>query len=245
MAEIEKKCEPTNGTAKVVNALQDFMEIVTRDFMEDRQSILEDESEIKQGFTNLNVSMIMDTSWREKFIWLHLLLTMKDSAMGVPINLDARRSPLDEGNNFLVRLGVGPDDEGTLKARMDDIRLWASFRGQTLARTVRGMMYYRQALIQQCHEDMLNDQADLGREEAAWSNAIADTKFTYVVSCQLYGIHKASKDPREKSLYENILHLMYPALRVAYIDEKEIHSTNGKIEKQYYSVLVKGDDEKS
>ncbi|KAL6607954.1 hypothetical protein ACP70R_041017 [Stipagrostis hirtigluma subsp. patula] len=319
MAEIEKvnatlanllqlmaKSEPTNGTAdgKIVNALQDFMEIVTRDFMKDRQSILKDESERKQSFTNLNMNLIMDTSWREKFIRLHLLLTMKDAAMDVPINLDARRritffgnslfmkmpkaprvqdmisfsvlTPYyneevlyssyelnrknedgisilfylqkiypDEWDNFLERVGVDPDDEETLKARMDDIRLWASFRGQTLARTVRGMMYYRQALKLQCHEDMINDQADLSGEEAAWSNAIADAKFTYIVSCQLYGMHKASKDPREKNLYENILNLMltYPALRVAYIDEKEVHLPNGKIEKQYYSVLVKGDDE--
>ncbi|KAL6621225.1 hypothetical protein ACP70R_033657 [Stipagrostis hirtigluma subsp. patula] len=287
MAEIEK----VNAT--LANLLQ---------LMAKKPSILKDESERKQSFTNLNMNLIMDTSWREKFIRLHLLLTMKDAAMDVPINLDAHRRITFFGNslfmkmpkaprvqdmisfsvltpyyneevlyssyelnrknedgisilfylqkiypedNFLERVGVDPDHEETLKARMDDIRLWASFRGQTLARTVRGMMYYRQALKLQCHEDMINEQADLGGEEAAWSNAIADAKFTYIVSCQLYGMHKASKDPREKNLYENILNLMltYPALRVAYIDEKEVHLPNGKIEKQYYSVLVKGDDE--
>ena len=51
-------------------------------------------------------------------------------------------------------------------------------------------------------------KADLGGVEAARSKAIADIKFTYVVSCQLYGVHKASKDSREKGLYENILNLM-------------------------------------
>jgi callose synthase len=35
----------------------------------------------------------------------------------------------------------------------------------------------------------------------------------------------------------------YPALRIAYIDEKEEPLPNGKLEKHYYSVLVKGDDE--
>jgi callose synthase len=35
----------------------------------------------------------------------------------------------------------------------------------------------------------------------------------------------------------------YPALRIAYIDEKEVPLPNGKMEKQYYSVLVKGNDE--
>lgn len=27
------------------------------------------------------------------------------------------------------------------------LRLWASFRGQTLARTVRGMMYYQRCVV--------------------------------------------------------------------------------------------------
>ncbi|KAG2598189.1 hypothetical protein PVAP13_5KG302007 [Panicum virgatum] len=300
------KSEPINGAEerKIVNALQDFMEITTRDFMKDGQSISKDEDERKQSFTNLNMDMIKDGFWREKFVRLHLLLTMKDSAMDVPTNLDARRritffanslfmkmpraphvhdmisfsvlTPYyneevlyssyelnrknedgisilfylqkiypDEWNNFLERIGVDPDDEAAVKGHMDDIRLWASYRGQTLARTVRGMMYYRRALELQCYEDMINDEADLGGEEAARSKAIADIKFTYVVSCQLYGVHKASKDSREKGLYENILNLMltYPALRIAYIDEKELQLPNGKIEKQYYSVLVKGDDE--
>jgi hypothetical protein len=42
---------------------------------------------------------------------------------------------LDEWSNFLERIGVEPDDEAAVKGRMDDIRLWASYRGQTLART--------------------------------------------------------------------------------------------------------------
>ncbi|TVU33971.1 hypothetical protein EJB05_15790, partial [Eragrostis curvula] len=318
MAEIGKVCatlakllqllksEPINGSAdrKIVNALQDFMEITTRDFMKDGQSILKDENERKQSFTNLNMNMIKEDFWREQFTRLHLLLTMKDSAMDVPRNLDARRrmtffanslfmkmpkAPIvhdmisfsvltpyyneevlypahelkkknedgisilfylqkiypDEWNNFLERIGVKPDDGEAIKGYVDDIRLWASYRGQTLARTVRGMMYYRRALEQQCYEDLRNDQANMGGEESARSKAIADIKFTYVVSCQLYGVHKASKDFREKGLYENILNLMltYPALRIAYIDEKEVPLPNGKIEKQYYSVLVKGHDE--
>ncbi|PNX69068.1 callose synthase 10-like protein, partial [Trifolium pratense] len=30
-----------------------------------------------------------------------------------------------------------------------ELRFWASYQGQTLARTVRGMMYYRRALMLQ------------------------------------------------------------------------------------------------
>uniref|UniRef100_A0A0D9V1R7 1,3-beta-glucan synthase n=1 Tax=Leersia perrieri TaxID=77586 RepID=A0A0D9V1R7_9ORYZ len=287
--------ESTNDMAerKIVNALQDFMEITTRDFMKDGQGILKDENERKQRFTHLDMDVINHSFWKEK-----------DSAMDVPTNLDARRritffanslfmrmpkapqvhdmisfsvlTPYyneevlysshelnkknedgisilfylqkiypDEWNNFLERIGVHPENEEALQGYMDDIRIWASYRGQTLARTVRGMMYYRRALELQCYEDMTNAQADLDGEESVRSKAIADIKFTYVVSCQLYGMHKASKDSREKGLYENILNLMltYPALRIAYIDEKEVPLPNGKLEKQYYSVLVKGNDE--
>lgn len=40
------------------------------------------------------------------------------------------------------------------------------------------------------------------------AQALADLKFTYVVSCQLYGAHKKSKNTDERSCYTNILNLM-------------------------------------
>lgn len=40
------------------------------------------------------------------------------------------------------------------------------------------------------------------------SQALADLKFTYVVSCQLYGSQKKSKNLQERSRYTNILNLM-------------------------------------
>lgn len=55
---------------------------------------------------------------------------------------------VDEWKNFMERMrreGLVKDDEiWTTKLR--DLRLWASYRGQTLSRTVRGMMYYYRAL---------------------------------------------------------------------------------------------------
>ncbi|KAJ4981755.1 hypothetical protein NE237_032592 [Protea cynaroides] len=54
----------------------------------------------------------------------------------------------DEWKNFIERMrreGMGDDNEiWTTKLR--DLRHWASYRGQTLSRTVRGMMYYYKAL---------------------------------------------------------------------------------------------------
>ncbi|KAI8008496.1 Callose synthase 7 [Camellia lanceoleosa] len=73
------------------------------------------------------------------------------------------------------------------------------------------------------------------------SQALADLKFTYIVSCQRYGAQKKSSDPKDTSCYSNILNLMlaYPSLRVAYINERE-EPVDGKPGKNYYSVLVKG-----
>ncbi|KAL9662235.1 hypothetical protein QQ045_027067 [Rhodiola kirilowii] len=54
----------------------------------------------------------------------------------------------DEWKNFVERMrreGMVKDSE-LWTEKLRDLRLWASYRGQTLARTVRGMMYYYRAL---------------------------------------------------------------------------------------------------
>ncbi|KAF3321080.1 callose synthase 3-like protein [Carex littledalei] len=159
----------------------------------------------------------------------------------------------DEWKNFLERVGCKSDEEFQAKIDVLEEHLckWASFRGQTLARTVRGMMYYRKALKLQAFLDMAEDK-DLMKgykaaksisgensksERSLWAQcqAVADMKFTYVVSCQQYGNQKRSSDIRAK----DILNLMikYPSLRVAYIDEVELPGKEKK--KVYYSTLVK------
>lgn len=40
------------------------------------------------------------------------------------------------------------------------------------------------------------------------AQALADLKFTYVVSCQIYGAQKKSSEQRDRSCYVNILNLM-------------------------------------
>ncbi|CAL5364992.1 unnamed protein product [Camellia sinensis] len=125
---------------------------------------------------------------------------------------------------------------------------------------VRGMMYYRKALELQAFlymakdEDLmegykaveLNMEDQIKGERSLWAQcqAVADMKFTYVVSCQQYGIDKRSGNPRA----QDILRLMttyvfrYPSLHVAYIDEDEEPSKDAskKInQKVYYFELVK------
>ncbi|KAJ6704704.1 LYST-INTERACTING PROTEIN LIP5 DOPAMINE RESPONSIVE PROTEIN DRG-1 [Salix purpurea] len=162
----------------------------------------------------------------------------------------------DEWNYFLERVNCTSEEELKERIDLEELRLWASYRGQTLTRTVRGMMYYRHALELQAfldiarHEDLMEgykaielnteDQSKGERSILAQCQAVADMKFTYVVSCQQYGIHKRSGDPRA----QDILRLMstYPSLRVAYIDEvEETNPDKSKkvIQKVYYSSLVK------
>ncbi|PNT72150.1 hypothetical protein BRADI_2g40441v3 [Brachypodium distachyon] len=261
----------TPEKTQIANLLQDTMEIITQDIMKNGQGILKDENKGNQLFANLNLDSIKSQAWREKCVRLQLLLTTKESAIYVPINLEARRritffanslfmkmprappvrsmmsfsvlTPYfkeevlfskddlyeknedgisilfylrkiypDEWKNFLERIQFKPKDEDSLKSEMDRIAPWASYRGQTLTRTVRGMMYYRRALeIQSIHDR--TDIAKLERQKTTASYqeggsivdtaalAIADIKFTYVVSCQVYGMHKISKDAKEKEIY--------------------------------------------
>ncbi|KAI4333962.1 hypothetical protein L6164_018708 [Bauhinia variegata] len=54
----------------------------------------------------------------------------------------------DEWKNFIERMrreGMTKDSE-IWNEKLRDLRLWSSYRGQTLTRTVRGMMYYYRAL---------------------------------------------------------------------------------------------------
>ncbi|XP_016499988.2 callose synthase 11-like [Nicotiana tabacum] len=184
----------------------------------------------------------------------------------------------DEWANFMERMHTeGMRDENELwntKAR--EIRLWASYRGQTLSRTVRGMMYYYKALQMLSFLDSASE-VDIrhGSQEIASLGSLnqnnhlngidsgmlrtpqnihrtsssvtllfkgdefgaALMKFTYVVTCQVYGSQKKKGDPRA----EEILNLMKnnEALRIAYVDEVYL----GRNEVEYYSVLVKYDQQ--
>ncbi|KAF7822986.1 callose synthase 12-like [Senna tora] len=158
----------------------------------------------------------------------------------------------DEWRNFVERMqreGMMNDcDIWTDKLR--DLRLWASYRGQTLCRTVRGMMYYYRALkmlafLDSASEmDIRDGSCELGSIRGDNSTGLffkghehgtALMKFTYVIACQIYGTQKARKDPHA----DEILYLMKnnEALRVAYVDEV----STGRDEMEYYSVLVKYD----
>ncbi|XP_057776741.1 callose synthase 9 [Salvia miltiorrhiza] len=160
----------------------------------------------------------------------------------------------DEWKNFLARIGR---DETTSELELGDnpnhileLRFWASYRGQTLARTVRGMMYYRKALMLQAYLERMsagdveagivgNETADVqGFELSPEARAQADLKFTYVVTCQIYGKQKEEQKPEAANIA--LLMQRNEALRVAFIDEVE-SLKEGKVHTEYFSKLVKAD----
>ncbi|KAG5000330.1 hypothetical protein JHK87_021402 [Glycine soja] len=169
----------------------------------------------------------------------------------------------EEWNNFLERLDCKKDsDIWEKEENILQLRHWASLRGQTLCRTVRGMMYYRRAIKLQAFLDMASEKeifdgykaiAVPSEEEKkshrslyARLEAMADLKFTYVATCQQYGNQKRSGDRRAT----DILNLMVnnPSLRVAYIDEVEeregFNSTlrRGNVTHHEYIQVGKGRD---
>ncbi|KAK3446261.1 hypothetical protein EUGRSUZ_A01994 [Eucalyptus grandis] len=300
--------------SQIINVLQDIMEIIIEDVMQNGHEILDKANDYflhkkndgkEQMFEKINTGFAQHKIYREKVVRLHLLLTVKESAINVPLNLEARRRITFFANSLFMKMPgaptvrkmlpfsvltphykedvlystedlnrenedgittlfylqkIYPDEWTNFNERIKDpksgkvekdsieqeTRFWVSYRGHTLARTVRGMMYYRQSLKHQCRLELAEDNALNDEDEKAiaeFAQALADLKFTYVVSCQVYGNQKRSRDARERSCYSNVLNLMlmYPSLRVAYIDERE-EMVNGESQKCCYSVLVKGGD---
>ncbi|XP_016551204.2 callose synthase 5 [Capsicum annuum] len=325
MLEILRDGDPSKRNTIVI-ALQDMLEIVTRDMMVNENGELVElghngRDSGKQLFANTDSRTAIafpppiTAQWEEQIRRLYLLLTVKESAVEVPTNLEARRrisfftnslfmempraprvrkmlsfsvmTPYyseetvyskgdlemenedgvsiiyylqkiypDEWNNFMERIGCKKEQEvSENEENILQLRHWASLRGQTLCRTVRGMMYYRRALKLQAFLDMASEGAILEGYKAvtvpseedkksqrslyAQLEAVADMKFTYVATCQNYGIQKRNGDRHAT----DILNLMVnnPSLRVAYIDEVE-ERESGKTQKVYYSVLVKAVD---
>lgn len=156
----------------------------------------------------------------------------------------------DEWNNFLERIRRDENvDDAELYGNHNDLlelRLWASYRGQTLARTVRGMMYYREVLMLQSYlERVSSDMTSLGYASESEhfdlspeARALADMKFTYVVSCQIYGKQKELQKPEAADIA--LLMQRNEALRIAFIDNVE-KIIDGKPHTEYYSKLVKAD----
>nr|GME19241.1 putative callose synthase 8 isoform X2 [Ipomoea batatas] len=131
---------------------------------------------------------------------------LRSRKQGVSINFYMKKIYPDEWENFSERIGMEISNESNDDLYEEDLRKWASFRGQTLSRTVRGMMYYREAIKLQAFLDMAeNDDILRGYDNdrlAAQLEALADMKFTHVVSCQMFGSQKTSGDPQAQDILD-------------------------------------------
>ncbi|CAK7355012.1 unnamed protein product [Dovyalis caffra] len=198
---------------------------------------------------------VMTPYYSEETVYSKSDLEMENED-GVSIIYYLQKIYPDEWNNFMERINCKKESEvWENEENILQLRHWGSLRGQTLCRTVRGMMYYRRALRLQAFLDMAKESEILEgykaitvpneedkksqRSVSAQIEAVADMKFTYVATCQNYGNQKRSGDRHAT----DILNLMVnnPALRVAYIDEVE-EREGSKVQKVYYSVLVKAVD---
>uniref|UniRef100_M4C336 1,3-beta-glucan synthase n=1 Tax=Hyaloperonospora arabidopsidis (strain Emoy2) TaxID=559515 RepID=M4C336_HYAAE len=144
----------------------------------------------------------------------------------------------EEWSNFLERMGAASLEE-VLEINSTEVRLWASMRGQTLARTVHGMMLYEDAIrllrwleVYSLHEMSI-------QEKLEEMNRISALKFSYITGCQIYSKQVASGDPRAADI--DYLMKKFPSWRVSFVDT--ITEKRGDEEfSRFDCVLVKAED---
>ncbi|VAH54461.1 unnamed protein product [Triticum turgidum subsp. durum] len=123
LLEIEQEGNDTAKMTQIANLLQDTMEIITQDIMKSGQGILKDENRESQLFANINLDSIKDEAWREKCVRLRLLLTTKESAIYVPINLEARRRMTFFANSLFMKMPRAPQVSSMMSFRYPSLRI--------------------------------------------------------------------------------------------------------------------------
>ncbi|MDD3065627.1 MAG: hypothetical protein PHT24_05175, partial [Endomicrobiaceae bacterium] len=172
----------------------------------------------KNGFTLLNEQIrIYPDEW-EAFI--KLLAEEK--------NPDGSAKYSKEDLNELTKL-LDPQNRGKIPNITNpdlqlEIRLWVSYRYQPLARTVRGVMNYRQtyefyARVNYPTKESLGENTAENYEKVIEDKI--DEKFEYIVGLQIFG--NQSKDTanaadKQKALDAVKLLEIYPKLKIAYLD---------------------------
>ncbi|KAK3404710.1 hypothetical protein EUGRSUZ_K01028 [Eucalyptus grandis] len=179
----------------------------------------------------------------------------------------------DEWKNFMERMrceGMENDNEiWTTKLR--DLRLWASYRGQTLGRTVRGMMYYYRALkmlvfldsasemdVREGSEELGSMRRD-GTLDSFGSGRLPSSKSLSRASSSVSTLFKGHEDGTAMMKYTYVVACQIYGAQKA---KKDPHADEilylmkdnealrvayvdevftGRDEKEYYSVLVKYD----
>ncbi|KAK2080835.1 hypothetical protein QBZ16_000689 [Prototheca wickerhamii] len=158
---------------------------------------------------------------------------VRENADGVSVMQWLRSAYPREWRHLLERLGpalggLDPrrvteadfDAGGPLDGAQTQLLQWASYRGQLLARTTRGIMAYERALAL---EARLETPRPPGCAAVAYEARLRDlvsSKFSYVIASQRYGDLRRAPGARGRWLARSIEMLMHqhPSLRVATLD---------------------------
>ena len=176
------------------------------------------------------------------------LITPNDDGVNVMAWLRSNYSL--EWDNLMERLGpelnkanINPksvreadfDEGGPLAGSRNQLLQWASFRGQHLSRTVKGMMAYEKALRLLAKIENPNPGVSALRYNSAIDDLVK-SKFSYVVASQKFGAADKSRKPADKWLARGVKMLLHqhPGLRVAYLDSQKTSSADVQ-----YAVLIK------
>ena len=132
----------------------------------------------------------------------------------------------NDWHHFLERIGC-PDDQKIWSTKhLQETRMWASMRAQTLFRTVEGMMF---------SEKSIRLLAEIEGLSPKTIDVMAKLKFSYVVACQAYGTMKKAGDHKADDI--EFLLARFPNLRVAFIETMRMSHRHDSL--SYYSVLIK------
>lgn len=176
------------------------------------------------------------------------LLTETDDSISLMAYLKAM-FPL-EWNNFKERMKtLVPDIKVDELSEKDfapghfmhelrlELQMWASLRGQLLARTVNGMMRYEKALRLLAKMEHPKPPTMTQADHDKYVDQVIAYKFEYVVTAQTYGKLRDSNDLRLRWLAKSIDILLqrYGRLKAAFLDTAE--TEHGMTQ---YSVCLKG-----
>ncbi|KAL3754723.1 hypothetical protein ACJRO7_001911 [Eucalyptus globulus] len=182
----------------------------------------------------------------------------------------------DEWKYFIERMlregkVVKADEDDETMAKLRDLRLWASYRGLTLARAVRGMMYYHRALKVMAFLDSASEveiqelakRLDSGGQDGSTnSSRLEELSSSVSFNTSISSTNLSSEDhisamkctfvvacqifgsqkAEEDNRAEEILYLMKSNEALRVAYVDEV--PNGRDEKEYHSVLVKYDGQR-
>jgi len=171
---------------------------------------------------------VMTPYYSEDVTYTKADLQKRNDELGVSTLLYLQTLYQRDWKNYLERLSINDEEKVWSKKNIEQTRIWASIRAQTLSRTVSGMMYYEKAL---------RLLANLERLDGDTTRDLMGEKFGYIVSCQVYGNMKKNQDSKADDI-DQLMH-RFPHLRIAYIDSIRLNRAGAAIS---YSVLVKSDE---